>query len=356
MKDVVKDFVENIFVDNEKDLVKDFIEDIFNEYENEVKDTVKDFIGNIVEEAQNEELIEENKFYLNKNENVLNETNNKYSKGKNNNIIEEKNSNNQNNENNYIRPSNQNKNDNIPINSIINAKVNINNLIKSEDLLNISNVLNSHISQTNNLHQSQEFPDTQIIHTKYNFFPYNNKDFIKNYIRKNSIRREYQRRMQNPLFSENFQIIYDNSREKDNSLIINKNNENIFTQKNALNALSKIKNFSNIKIKLKNILLKEPIKKLKFQKNIKYYFKKWKLILRKKKYIIKYNTNIINNNIYKSIPNEDNEMIDKLPKKIKTLQKEHFYNYNSNLKICYPINIIIHNGIFYLNKNLRNEL
>ena len=175
-------------------------------------------------------------------------------------------------------------------------------------------------------------------------------------VKRNSLRREYQRRNKlKAIYTDNFQILYDNYLDdENNNSYINNNYEHVLEKsklnkrKNKklmhLNALSQLE----INKKLKNIILKQSRKKYIYQKNnIKSYFRKWKYLLNNKN---KKDKNIIITNIiYKACPNDDNEFVYKLSDSSFPNLEEHFGYYNSNIAICHPINITISKGVFYLN-------
>ena len=403
LKDVVSNFVDEIIINEEKEnknMISNFIDDLINDAENEINNMIGNFIDNIIKENENEykeivsnfidniidETKNDNKKINDKSddeENIKNnddEIDNQISSksGDNTNLKLKKNlsrnkGNNNENESNEKSNSYSNKS-NLSYESqskseegngskkILKKNINkMNNLIQSVDISNNSNTLDNITSRKKNLFQSQEFPSTHIILTKYNLIPGFGKEINKNIDRQNplkKLRSEFQqKRRSKAIIKENLQIIYDN--ELSNTSINSKNHQYIYIKakinknKNRkafpLNALSNINRMVKIKPKLENIILRESKKKYKFSGSVKIYFKKWKYLLYK-------NDNkdekiIINNVIYNACQNKENEMIHKLPNKIISEQKEHFGYYDSNIKICFPINIKISKGIFHLNNN-----
>lgn len=237
----------------------------------------------------------------------------------------------------------------------------INNLIKSVEIPIISKKIENFPNGKNDLLQSQESPSIHIVFTKFNNYQKIDIDYNPK-----SVRRQYQRRRNKSVTTENLQIFYDNSSEeiRANSFT-NRSYENLYKKAKLLsdskkrksiplNAKSKQINMSIIKQKLKNIILKEPIKKCKSIKTIKYIFKKWKYILNKKSLSNEKDNNIIiNTAVYKAGPNQDNEKMYKLPADDDNTKEEHFGYYDSNITICHPIIITIKNGIFLvINDNI----
>ena len=397
INNMIDNFIESIINDAEnanKSMIRNFIDNIIIDVENEHKNIVSNFIDNIISNADDEEsekeennenegIIINNEEEINNKVNLSNDINNitnntqkknsSRNKGKfiNKNIINEHKINEINRYSNESSSSNesQGKSDeedksekisNNPINcNILN---NINNLIKSSEMRNISNTLDNISIRKKDLFQSQEFPSTHIILTKYNLFQSLGKEANKKYKRLSSVRREYQRkRKYKKIVTENLQIIYDN--HDGNSPINNNNYQHIYIKaktnkykmkkKIPLNTLSNIDKLEKIKPKLKNIIFREANKKYKFKRNIKEIFKKWKYLLNNNEK--KDEKIIINNIIYNAYQNNDNEMIYKVPNNLISDQKEHFGYYDSNIKICYPINIKISKGIFYLINNRDND-
>ena len=404
-KNMISDFIDTIINNAEKeikDIISNFIDNILNDAEKELKDMISDFIDNILNDVENDDIIDqnikeekENKLVENNktkeskvwgkvnNKNLINKYENKYYNIKNNNSINiDDYDNNIYNENKFNEINNDNgisynkryeknsfnKYEDKKINPKNNPKAlyknqNKHNLMQSVDLPNVSKKLDDISSPKNDLFQSQEFPNTHIILTKYNLFAGLGKKINKNFRRHSSVRREYQFKTKYKIIiNENLQIFYDNSPEKENKNYLNnskryeriyikaKSNKNKNRKTLPLNNISYIERLFKIQTKLKNIIIKEPIKKLKFQKNIKHFFKKWKN-LGKDNININFDKNkkiIINNFIYKACPNQDNEMIYKLSKDINNEHKDHYGYYNSNICICYPINIRIYKGVFYL--------
>ena len=410
-KEMISDFIDDIINEVEeetKEMISDFIDNIINDAEEETKDMISDFIDNIINEAENADINkqsikddEENSQIKKKgiildndeakidNENLLNKYESINYNIKNNsiNIENYNNSNNNESENSEINNDNSesdNKYERISFNEYDNRKIKSknnpitlyknknNNLIHTVDLTNIPNKLEDISSPQKDLFQSQEFSSTHIILTKNSLFPGLGKKINKNYRRRSSVRREYQFKTKyKTLFNENLQIFYDNSPENSNENDLNnkkgyervyikaKSNKNKKRKTLPLNNISYIDRLFKIKIKLENILGKEPIKKLKLHKNIKYFFKKWKNS-RKENININFDEKknkkiIINNVIYKACPNEDNEMIYKLQKDLNNEHRDHYGYYDSNICICYPINIRIYKGVFYLINDRKND-
>ena len=293
-----------------------------------------------------------------KNNNLKNKENNRYNDISNNedNVNEQYTLKDQLNDNNekdeaYIKLNKYRKNQKNKNKSDIIKK---NNLIRSFVIPNISNKIGYVYPENNNLLQSQEIPSTHIILTKLNIFPDFNKDYNKY-----SLRRIYQRRRYKSTIIENLQILIDNciDHEKENfyrsssyenlykkAKLLNKSNKR---KSIPLNYISKKNNMEKFKKKLKNIILKEPIKKCRYRNNFKYIFKKWKNI--NNKYEDK--NIIINTVIYKAEPNEENEKIYKLPSEVKINNGDHIGYYDYNIAICHQIEITIKSGIFIINTN-----
>jgi hypothetical protein len=266
---------------------------------------------------------------------------------------EESNSQNYPNENinlNIINGLPQNKNQNK------NKIMKINNLIRSVEIPNISKKIEHIPNYRNDLIQSLKNPNIHIILTKLNIYPDLDIDFNPN-----SVRRQYQRRRYKSVSTENLKILYDNSfEEKRVDSFTNRSYENLYKKAKLLsdskkrksiplNAKSKKINMSIIKIKLKNIILMEPIKRSKSIKTVKYFFKKWKYLLNKKRLCNEKDNNIIiNTAIYKADPNQENEKMYKLPSDDENTKEEHYGYYDSNIAICHPIQIMIKNGIFFI--------
>ena len=232
---------------------------------------------------------------------------------------------------------------------------------------NISRNLDNFFSPDKNLYQSQEFPNTHIILTKYTLTPRLNRQYDFNNQKRSSLRREYQRINKfKDSVTENLQIIYDNYPDNENKNFSTNmiNYENIYIKakinknKNKkilpLNRESNIDRMSKIKTKIGNIILKEPIKKYKLKYNItKLFFKRWKNIAKKVKKSKKDGKIIINTIIYIASSNKDNEMIYKVSTDLKSDQKDYIGYYDSNIRICYPISIKIHKGIYFLSSRNR---
>ena len=169
-------------------------------------------------------------------------------------------------------------NENINLNIIIglpknksqnkNKIMKINNLIRSVEIPFIYKNIGHKPNDRNDLLQSLKNPNIHNILTKLNIYPSFDKDFNPN-----SVRRQYQRRRNKSVTTENLRILYDNSsEEKRANFYTNKSYENLYKKEKLLgdskkrksipfNAKSKQINMSIIKIKLKNIILKEPIKR-----------------------------------------------------------------------------------------------
>ena len=403
LKDIVSNFVDEIIINEEKenknmtsnftdDLINDagneinnmignFIDNIIKENENEYKEIVSNFIDNIINETKNdnkkindksdgEENIKNNDDEIDNqissksgdNTNLKLKKNLSRNKGNNNENESNEKSNSYSNKSNLSYESQSKSEEGNGSKKILKKNINkMNNLIQSVDISNNSNTLDNITSRKKNLFQSQEFPSTHIILTKYNLIPGFGKEINKNIDRQNSLKKlrseHQQKRRSKTITKENLQIIYDN--QLSNTSINSKNHQHIYIKakvnknKNRktfpLNASSNINRMVKIKPKLENIILRESKKKYNFRGSMKIYFKKWKYLLNK-------NDNkdekiIINNVIYNACQNKDNEMIYKLPNKIISEQKEHFGYYDSNIKICFPINIKISKGIFHLNNN-----
>ena len=232
----------------------------------------------------------------------------------------------------------------------------INNLIRSVEIPIVSRKIEHIPKDRNHLLQSLKNPNIHIILTKFNIYPDLGIDFNPN-----SVRRQYQRRRNKSVTTESLQILYDNSyEEKRANSYTNRSYENLYKKVKILsdskkrksiplNAKSKQINMSIIKTKLKNIILKEPIKRNKSIKTIKYFFKKWKYLLNKKSLCNEKDNNIIiNTAIYKADPNQENEKMYKLPSDDNNTKEEHFGYYDSNISICHPIKITIKNGVFFV--------
>ena len=228
----------------------------------------------------------------------------------------------------------------------------INNLIRSVEIPIISKKIEHIPVDKNDLHQSQKTPNIHIMLTKLNIYPDLDIDFNHN-----SVRRLYQRRRFKSVSIENLQIFFDNSfEEKKANSYTNRSYENLYKKAKLLsdskkkksiplNLKSKQINISIIKFKLKNIILKEPIKRCNSIKTLKYSFKKWKKMILFKE---KDNNIIINTAVYKADPNQENEKMYKLPSDINNAKEEHYGYYDSNIAICHPIKITIKNGIFFI--------
>jgi hypothetical protein len=240
----------------------------------------------------------------------------------------------------------------------------INNLIRSVEIPIVSRKIEHIPKDRNHLLQSLKNPNIHIILTKFNIYPDLGIDFNPN-----SVRRQYQRRRNKSVTTESLQILYDNSyEEKRANSYTNRSYENLYKKVKILsdskkrksiplNAKSKQINMSIIKTKLKNIILKEPIKRNKSIKTIKYFFKKWKYLLNKKSLCNEKDNNIIiNTAIYKADSNQENEKMYKLPSDDNNTKGEHYGYYDSNIAICHPIKITIKNGIFFvINDNKVDE-
>ena len=356
----------NINNSQNEDIIKNFVDEIFNEAENN-KFILGDYTnkkGNIIDNNEildNENEIRNNSipFGFDIYSNITfkgNNDNNKIFENNPVNSIEEKLigskfksfKRNDNNYSSLYSNKDESENDNKE-ESIHNY-----NKLTEEDNIITNDIL---LERANNiLFQSQKIPSTHIILRKINPFK---KDFYRN-CKRNSLRREYQRRNKNKgMITEKFEIIYDNyPNAESQNLYLNKNYEHILekarlnNRKNKkllpVNILSKIQ----INKKLKEIISKISTKKKKtHQKTIKSYFNKWKYILSKIKKNQKDNKIIIHNNIYKASPNEDNEFVYKIPNTFLAGKKEHFGYYDNSIVICHQISLRIYRGVFYLNKN-----
>lgn len=354
---------------------KENCENINKSNDNHLKENNNNSILNIEENEEKKD--DENNIELNTevdNKEITNENNNHHEKEVEpnsddikNNTKEEIDINEENNSENY---PNENINLNIinglPKNICENKNkiMKINNLIKSVEIPIISKKIEHIPNDKNDLLQSVKNPNIRIILTKYNIYPDLGVDFNPN-----SVRRQYQRRRNKSVTHENLQILYDNSyEEKRANSYTNRSYENLYKKAKILsdskkrksiplNAKSKQINMSIIKNKLKNIILKEPIKRCKSIKTIKYFFKKFKYLLNKKSLCNEKDNNIIiNTAVYKADPNQENEKMYKLPSDENNTKEEHYGYYDSNIAICHPIKVTIKNGVFFvINDNKVDE-